>query len=57
MADRPALVPPDKINGNGTSPNVEGMVDQLTDPTDPTAVANFGNPADWAATLQRPRSR
>ena len=29
------------INGNGTSPNVEGLVDQLTDPTNPTAAATF----------------
>ena len=29
------------VNGNGTSPNVEGLIDQLTDPTNPTAVANF----------------
>ena len=29
------------INGNGTSPNVNGLINQLTDPTDPTAVATF----------------
>lgn len=29
------------IAGNGTSPNVEGLIKQLTDPTDPTAVADF----------------
>ena len=29
------------INGNGTSPNVEGLIDQLTDPTNPTVVAAF----------------
>ena len=30
------------ISGNGTSPNVEGLIAQLTDPTNPTAVATFG---------------
>ena len=29
------------INGNGTSPNVDGLVNQLTDPTNPTAVSDF----------------
>ena len=29
------------INGNGTSPNIEGLIDQLTDPTNPTAVMTF----------------
>ena len=29
------------INGNGTAPNVEGLVAQLTDPTNPTAIATF----------------
>ena len=29
------------INGNGTSPNVNGIINQLTDPTDPTAIADF----------------
>ena len=29
------------INGSGVAPNVEGLVKQLTDPTDPTAVADF----------------
>ena len=29
------------INGDGTAPNVEGLIDQLTDPTNPTAVATF----------------
>ena len=29
------------INGNGTAPNIEGLIAQLTDPTDPTAVAAF----------------
>ena len=29
------------INGNGTAPNVEGLIAQLTDPTNPTAVADF----------------
>ena len=32
------------INGNGTAPNVEGLIKQLTDPTNPTAVAAFD---DW----------
>ena len=29
------------INGDGSSPNVEGLIDQLTDPTNPTTVADF----------------
>ena len=29
------------ITGNGTAPNVDGLVNQLTDPTNPTAVADF----------------
>ena len=29
------------ITGNGTAPNVNGLIAQLTDPTDPTAVADF----------------
>ena len=29
------------INGNGTAPNVEGLIAQLTDPANPTAVATF----------------
>jgi len=29
------------ITGNGTAPNVNGMIAQLTNPTDPTAVATF----------------
>ena len=29
------------INGNGTSPNIAGLIDQLTDPTNPTAVMTF----------------
>lgn len=29
------------INGNGTAPNVNGLINQLTNPTDPTTVANF----------------
>ena len=29
------------INGNGSAPNVNGLINQLTDPTDPTNVANF----------------
>ena len=29
------------IAGNGTAPNVEGLIDQLTNPADPTAVATF----------------
>ncbi len=29
------------INGNGAAPNVSGLIKQLTDPTDPTAVAAF----------------
>ena len=29
------------INGDGTAPNVEGLIDQLTDPGNPTAVADF----------------
>ena len=29
------------IAGNGTAPNVNGLINQLTDPTNPTAVTNF----------------
>ena len=29
------------INGDGVAPNVEGLIAQLTDPTNPTAVADF----------------
>ena len=29
------------ITGNGTAPNLDGLINQLTDPTDPTAVATF----------------
>ena len=29
------------INGNGTAPNVEGLIDQLTNPTNPAAVPAF----------------
>ena len=29
------------IAGNGTSPNVNGLIAQLTDPTNPTAIATF----------------
>ena len=29
------------INGDGTSPNISGLIAQLTNPTDPTAVADF----------------
>lgn len=29
------------INGDGTAPNVEGLIAQLTNPADPTAVADF----------------
>lgn len=29
------------IAGNGTSPNVNGLINQLTDPADPTAIATF----------------
>ena len=29
------------INGNGTAPNVNGLINQLTNPADPTAVASF----------------
>lgn len=29
------------INGNGTSPNVNGLINQLTDPTNSTEVADF----------------
>ena len=29
------------IAGNGTAPNVEGLIDQLTDPTNPTVAATF----------------
>ena len=29
------------INGGGTSPNVDGLINQLTDPTNPTAISDF----------------
>ena len=29
------------INGNGTSPNINGIINQLTDPTNPTNIADF----------------
>ena len=29
------------INGNGTAPNIEGLIAQLTNPDDPTALATF----------------
>lgn len=29
------------INGDGSAPNITGLIKQLTDPTDPTAVADF----------------
>ena len=29
------------INGGGTSPNIDGLVNQLTDPTNPSAVSDF----------------
>ena len=29
------------ISGDGQAPNVNGLINQLTDPTDPTAVVNF----------------
>ena len=29
------------INGNGTAPNINGLINQLTDPTNPTSVAEF----------------
>ena len=29
------------ITGNGTSPNVDGLINQLTDPSNPTAVSDF----------------
>ena len=32
------------INGNGVSPNVNGIINQLTDPSNPTTVAAFD---DW----------
>ncbi|MCY4508424.1 MAG: hypothetical protein OXG35_15930 [Acidobacteria bacterium] len=32
------------INGNSTAPNINGLINQLTDPTDPTGVAAFD---DW----------
>jgi len=32
------------INGNATAPNINGLINQLTNPTDPTAVAKFD---DW----------
>ena len=49
------------INGNGTPPNVEGLVAQLTDPTNPTSVAGFDDFVEafadqidglWASTLR-----
>ena len=29
------------ISGNGTAPNVNGLINQLTDPTDPSAITTF----------------
>ena len=29
------------INGNGTSPNVDGLISQLTNPANPTSIADF----------------
>ena len=29
------------INGDGVAPNIDGLVNQLTDPTNPTAIAGF----------------
>ena len=29
------------ITGNGTAPNLDGLINQLTDPTNPTVIANF----------------
>ena len=49
------------INGDGSSPNVNGLINQLTDPTDPTVaatfddfVASFANAIDglWAGTMR-----
>ena len=49
------------INGNGTAPNVNGLVNQLTDPTNPTSVADFDDFVEafadqidglWASTLR-----
>ena len=49
------------INGDGTAPNVEGLIDQLTNPADPTAVAGFDDFVEafadqidglWASTLR-----
>ena len=37
------------INGNGTAPNVEGLLDQLTDPTDPSAINTFATFLESAA--------
>ena len=49
------------INGNGTSPNVEGLLDQLNDPTNPSDIATYdlfvsaameGIDGLWAKTLR-----
>ena len=49
------------INGNGTSPNVEGLIDQLNDPTNPGDIATYdlfvsgameGIDGLWAKTLR-----
>ena len=49
------------INGNGTAPNLAGVFQRLTDPTDPTAVADFdafaaahagGVDGLWAGTIK-----
>ena len=49
------------INGNGTSPNVEGLIDQLNNPTNPGTIATFdlfvegameGCDGLWAKTLR-----
>ena len=37
------------INGDGTAPNVEGLIDQLTDPANPAAVATFASMLKTAA--------
>lgn len=37
------------LNGDGTAPNVQGLIGRLTDPTDPTGVATWGTFAGLAA--------
>ena len=39
------------IAGNGTAPNVSGCLDELTDPTNPTAIATFADYASAKAQL------